>query len=351
MIVWVGQNNKSVLQLKRGMATLNFLNSGTRVGYHITKKPTLTETFTRMLDTPLRAYQLYLGNARSWSVPKVDPEDIVTAGSILRSNNKYGVIHASLLYNMAGATNGDADPKYDTSLATTRHNLTTELDIAAGSGCGVVVHIGSRKDSDLGMMTIAETINHVLTTTTDSTRTIAKYIDTPISDFKSQRRVILENSAGEGNKLGATLDEIATIINMVDSDHRDQVSVCIDTAHAFGAGSADFGVSENVIKFYDDFDSIIGLDRLEVFHLNDSRVAYNAKRDLHENLGLGYQFGSEREDNNDGMLGLYTFMTYAEYHGVPIIGEPPAKTKDKKPGPGGMWDYDVLRSIYPVEHS
>lgn len=329
---------------------LVFLNPRIRLGYHITKLASLEETFSRMLNTPLRSYQLYLGNSRSWAQPKVDPLDIMVARRIIQNNGRYVCVHASLLYNIAGATNGPTDPKYHTSLERTRNNLMTELDVATGMGAGVVVHTGSRKDKDEGLIDTATTINQVLSGASNDSIKMAKALEIPLYEFKKSRKLILENSAGEGNKLGFSLDSISSIIEAVDEEYRDQVMVCIDTAHAFGAGEYDFGMESDVVRFYDEFDDKIGLQHLEVFHLNDSRVPFGSRRDLHENLGLGYIFSSRRDgDVKDGGAGLKKFMEYIENNDIPFIGEPPAKTADGQPGPGGRRDYDVLRSIYNIE--
>jgi len=326
-----------------------FHDSSIRFGYHITKQKSLEATFLRMLPTPLRSYQLYLGNARSWTAPKVEVDDIMNARNIISKNGKYVCVHSSLLYNIAGATNGPLDPKYHTSLANTRRNLLIELDISAGMGAGAVVHTGSRKDKDAGLIDTTQTINNVLTAETPQTLELAKTLEIPIYEFKRMRKIILENSAGEGNKLGSSLSSISDIIESIDEDCRDQVKVCIDTAHAAGSGEYDFGISDEIVRFYKEFDDIIGLERLEVFHLNDSRVPVGAKRDLHENLGLGYLFSDDRDDGNNGSEGLKTFIEYAQHHNIPFIGEPPAKTKDGKEGPGGRWDYNMMRKIYTIE--
>jgi len=182
---------------------------------------------------------------------------------------------------------------------------------------------------------------------TKNTKNIARGLDIPLEEFKSSRKIILENAAGEGNKLGSTLDEIGQIISGVREDLRPQLKVCIDTAHIFGAGQYDFGKAKEVKRFYRDFDQKIGLDYLEVFHLNDSRVAYGSRKDRHENLGLGYIFGVERNEemNGDGLEGLKALVEEAEKRRIPLIGEPPHKTKNGSPAPGGFWDYQVLRQI------
>lgn len=332
--------------------TIVFHNPNIRLGFHIGKDSKgLEKTFSNMIHTPLRSYQVYISNGRAYQPPKVDVSDIRKANHVLVRNGKYACVHGCLLYNLAGATNGREDPNYQRNLNNTAHGLMSELDVAAGFGAGVVVHIGSRKDRKAGVFTIARCIESVLTGHNAATKELSKGLQIPLENVKLNRKIILENAAGEGNKIGSNLDEIADIINSVSEKVRDQVKVCIDTAHIFGAGQYDFGSPGDIVKFYDDFDEKIGLDKLEVFHLNDSRAAYGSKKDKHENIGMGYIFGVDRDENRDGdgVLGLQKFIEMAEERRIPMIGEPPAKMRDGTIGPGGIWDYTVIRGLCGLE--
>jgi len=332
------------------MTSLVFHNSNIRLGFHIGKLPTLAKSFERMISTPLRSYQIYIANGRAWHRPEPNVADIRETKSILDRNGKYACVHGSLLYNMAGSPKFRDDPCFQKKLDSTCSGLQAELDIATGFGAGVVAHIGSCRDKEKGIFTIARSIETVLEGKTASTKKLAKELQIPLDEFISSRKLILENAAGEGTKIGSNLDEIAEIICKVKPEVRDQVKVCIDTMHIFGAGQYDLGDPEVVETFFSEFDEKIGLDRLELFHLNDSRVPFGSKRDLHENLGVssGYIFGGRREKGN-GFEGLKKLIDLSEEYRIPLIGEPPAKTWDKKPGPGGVWDYQVIKQICNLE--
>ncbi|HMP28458.1 MAG TPA: deoxyribonuclease IV [Saprospiraceae bacterium] len=333
------------------LTSVVFTNPDIRLGFHISKEKTLKKTFERMTEAPLSSYQIYISNGRAYQAPKADASDIREAKNILFRNGSYACVHGCLLYNLAGATDGTKNANYHRNLQNTKNGLMSELDIAAGFGGGVVVHIGSRKEKKEGIAVIAKTIASVLTEDNPATKLLSKGLSIPIDEMKLARKIILENAAGEGNKIGANLDEIAQIINKVPKDLQPQIKVCIDTAHIFGAGQYDFGSPKSVVKFYKDFDKKIGLDKLEVFHFNDSRVPFGSKKDRHENIGMGYIFGVERDEdlNGDGVDGLLKFVEKAEQYRIPLIGEPPAKTKDKEPAPGGIWDYAVISSLCKLE--
>lgn len=333
---------------------LVFHNGDIRLGFHIGSYGTLFESFQRVVETPIRSYQIYIAGEAPWKPPVQTPTDILMTRQLLkRYPGRYACVHGSLMYNLAGCVGGRNDPKFSRALQNTINGLTGELDVAAGFGAGVVVHIGAAKKKDKGMFTISRAIEAALDKETPYTKTLSKEIQVPV---KLNRKIILENAAGEGNKIGSNLDEIAFIINGIDERYHPQIKVCIDTAHIFGAGQYDFGKTDQVVQFYEDFDAKIGLDKLELFHLNDSRAAYGTKKDRHENLGMGYIFGVDRDErpiedggDGDGLEGLRKLIDFAEERRTPLVGEPPQYDRHKNPAVGPVWDYNVIRHICSLE--
>lgn len=112
----------------------------------------------------------------------------------------------------------------------------------------------------------------------------ADAITQALTDVPGRVRVLLETTAGSGTALGATFEELATIIARVPKRLRRRVGVCIDTAHVFAAGY-------DLASQYDDvmarFGDVVGFDRLGVMHLNDSKVPLGSRRDRHELIGEG----------------------------------------------------------------
>jgi deoxyribonuclease IV len=326
------------------MAAILYHDPNLRYGFHISKRGTITNSIEYMLPaTRLSAYQIYLSNRGGWKLAEADSTDILQTRTLIERHNKTLVAHSKLIHNLAGATHGPTDKKYKYNLSQTREGLSRELDIMSGlGGLGVVVHIGSSKDRDMGLDVIVKSVESVLLDETDYLKSLSTDLSIPIYDLQLSRKVILENSAGEGNKIGSTLDEIAEIVNRIDPALRDRVGVCLDTAHLCGAGEYDMGIPDDVIRLYDDFDDKIGLDRLSLFHLNDSRGKLGSKKDRHENLGLGHLFSPDRDDNVNGLDGLYTMLDMAKTHKIPMIGEPPAKSASGGIGPGGHHDICVV---------
>lgn len=112
----------------------------------------------------------------------------------------------------------------------------------------------------------------------------AEAIGIALDAVRGNTRILMETTAGSGTAIGATFEEMAQLIEMVPAALRDRVGVCIDTAHIFAAGYDVVGDYDGVLLRFDD---VIGLDRLGMMHLNDSKVPLGSRRDRHELIGEG----------------------------------------------------------------
>ena len=94
----------------------------------------------------------------------------------------------------------------------------------------------------------------------------------------------METTAGSGTAIGGTFEDLAALIDAIPDSHRARVAICLDTCHAYSAGY-------DLANAYDDvwrqFDDILGMSRLKVMHLNDSKTPFNSRRDRHELIGEG----------------------------------------------------------------
>jgi deoxyribonuclease-4 len=145
-------------------------------------------------------------------------------------------------------------------------------------------------------------------------------------DIKVQ--ILLETTAGQGATVGYRFEHFARIIEMIEEDER--IGVCLDTSHVFAAGYA-IETSEGYEATMKEFDRIIGLGRLKLIHLNDSKAAVGTRVDRHEHIGQGY-------------LGLESFrllMQDTRLADIPFILETP---KGKAPS-GEDWDRVNLRTL------
>jgi apurinic endonuclease APN1 len=315
-----------------------YFDSNIKIGCHITKKNSLFRSLKRMLTTPLTAFQVFVSNPRSLSPLKINNEiidDLVQTKEFLSVYQKYMCIHGSLTINLCGGTD-DKNLESKTEIMLTR--VIDELDYGAAVGVGVIIHTGSHKNSKKGIDLISQNIQISLSTITENTKYISNYLKISPKEFIKRRKIILENSAGEGSKLGKNVGELGLILNNLDDSLKEQVRFCIDTAHIFGSGVYNFGKSMDIERFYKEFDDTIGLQYLELFHLNDSRVPFNSKKDRHENLCFGFIF--EKKESQ-----LKKFIEYAIKNNIVLIGEPPHTTKDGNTGPGFKQDYKLISSL------
>ena len=141
--------------------------------------------------------------------------------------------------------------------------------------------------------------------------------------------VLLETTAGQGTGIGHTFEQLAEILDRIGPTNR--VGVCLDTAHVFAAGY-DLRQPADAASVLDRFDAVIGLDRLRLLHLNDSKTALGSRVDRHAHIGEG----------TIGLAGFAIFMTDPRLAGIPRIIETP------KPKGSPDWDrinLDRLRGL------
>jgi deoxyribonuclease-4 len=128
-------------------------------------------------------------------------------------------------------------------------------------------------------------------------------------------QIALETMAGKGSECGRTFEEIAAIIDGVHLNEK--LSVCFDTCHVHDAGYDIVNDFDGVLKQFDD---IIGLDRIKVLHINDSKNVRGAAKDRHENIGFG----------NIGFDALNYIVHHDQLSAIPKILETPYVGEDKK---------------------
>lgn len=171
-------------------------------------------------------------------------------------------LHASYLINLASVS----DDIYRKSIK----NMSEHLKIAELMGAnGLIFHLGSskglNKDTALDKEVVAmkEILKNVL----------------------GKSELIMENSAGGGDKIGSDIQEIKFLFDKVNSP---RVKACFDTAHAFEAGIIKEYTKEKVEKLLDEWNSAIGIENLVALHINDSKTSFGSHHDKHENIGDGY---------------------------------------------------------------
>lgn len=135
------------------------------------------------------------------------------------------------------------------------------------------------------------------------------------SALKLSTMVLLENTSGMGSSLGYNFSQLSYIMERV--GYKDKIGVCFDTCHAFAAGynlAEERGIEDTLTEM----DRIIGLDRLKVIHLNDSKYYLNSRKDRHTHIGEGFI----------GLEGFRILVNHRLVKDMPFILETPKKNDD-----------------------
>lgn len=148
-------------------------------------------------------------------------------------------------------------------------------------------------------------------------------------------QIALETMAGKGSECGRTFDQLAKIIDGV--THNENLSICMDTCHIHDAGYDIVGDFDGVLN---EFDQIIGLDRLKVLHVNDSKNPRGSRKDRHENIGFGHI----------GFDALSYVVHHPQLTNIPKILETPYVGDDKKnKKPPYKFEIEMLKNREFVE--
>jgi deoxyribonuclease-4 len=222
------------------------------------------------------ALQVFVDNPTAWKRRSEPPADLPTFRDRLAVLGIGPVaVHASYLVNLAAPV----DDLFERSVVLLAH----EMDEAPTYGARFVnVHIGSHKGAGLasGIARVAEGVARVFALSTVTPRP-----EGPL--------LVLENSAGGGDGIGTTVEELERILEAVEACGvaAEQVGICLDTAHLWGSGY-DMANREGVDAVIADVDARIGLGRVVMVHLNDSKAARGSKLDRHQHLGAGEMGGA-----------------------------------------------------------
>jgi len=128
--------------------------------------------------------------------------------------------------------------------------------------------------------------------------------------FEPEVMILLETTAGQGSVMGAKFEEIGEILSLLSEKNRKRVGICFDTCHVFAAGY-DISTARGFEKTMEEFDNILGIERLKVFHLNDSKTDCGSRKDRHEHIGRG----------KIGELPFKIIMNSSQFRDIPKVIE------------------------------
>lgn len=235
-------------------------------GFHASAAGGVDQAPERAAAEGAEVFQFFSRSPRGGPAPKLTKEIITNWQVELKKHSIQATyIHAPYYINFA-STNDKI--RYG-SVAVIRDEL--ERGTVLGVK-GLMTHLGSSKD-------VGEK---------EGTKKTIEGITKVLTGYKGTTKFLLENAAGAGAVIGDTMEELSAIIKGVEKNlkKKNVIGVCWDTQHGFASGY-DIRTKATIDSWLKKFDTLIGLDRLVLFHANDSKIEFNGHKDRHDDIGFG----------------------------------------------------------------
>ena len=277
-----------------------------KIGFHVSIEGSVDKAVDRALKLGCNTFQIFTKNPRQWMSRALTSEETMAFTEKVQINDVKPVFgHMAYLPNLASSK--DAVYSRSVTMLILELKRCRQLKIPY-----LVIHLGSHLGAgvEFGFTRIINAIDRAF-----------EVVDGSVM-------LLLENSAGSGNSMGSSFEELEHIMSRLFDSKR--VGICFDTCHAFAAGY-DLRSQKSIEATLRAFDAIIGFGKLKLVHLNDSKGDLNSHIDRHEHIGEG-RIGDEGIRNVlESRLGQF-----------PLILETP---KDEKTG-----DIENLRKVHLLSH-
>lgn len=266
-----------------------------KIGSHVSMsgKKMLLAASEEAVSYGASTFMIYTGAPQNTRRKKIEELNI-EAGLLHMKENGISdiIVHAPYIINIGNTTN---PATFELGV----NFLQSEIERTNAIGAKQIVlhpgaHVGA--GADKGIEKIIEGLNEVL------------------SERDHDVQIALETMAGKGSECGRTFEEIAQIIDGV--THNEKLSVCFDTCHVHDAG---YNIVDDFDGVLEEFDKIVGLDRIKVLHINDSKNPQGSHKDRHENIGFGHI----------GFKALNYIVHHPQLADIPKILETPYVGTDK----------------------
>jgi deoxyribonuclease IV len=259
------------------------------IGAHVSPAGGPAKAVERGVERGARSIQIFNQNPRQWKPREYSAEEVADFRTAMAESDVDALlIHAVYLLNPASE---DADFREKT-LASLRTSLRAGAALGAHA---VVLHPGSALKAGGAVDAAIDRAGAVIV------EALAESEDCPLH---------LEDTAGAGGTLGRSFEELARLLEVAGGDER--LGVCLDSCHLLASGY-DIRTAEGLADVLDEFDRVVGLDRLGSLHVNDSATPLGSNRDRHINLG----------DGEIGRAGIAAFLSEPRFEGLPCVLEGP----------------------------
>ena len=230
------------------------------IGCHLSTTKGFENMGKEAISIGANTFQFFTRNPRGGKAKDIDPKDIEALLNIMKENNFSKILaHAPYTLNACSAderTREFALEMMEDDLKRMEFLPNNLYNFHPGS------HV--KQGVDVGINYIVDMLNKVIKP-------------------EQTTKVLLETMAGKGTEVGRSFEEIAEIISRVEL--KGHIGVCLDTCHVYDAG---YDIVNDLDNVLDEFDRIIGLDRLHAIHLNDSKNPFKSHKDRHEKIGEGH---------------------------------------------------------------
>ena len=256
-----------------------------RIGCHLSSSKGFLHMGKEATEIGANTFQFFTRNPRGSKAKEIDEKDVEKYHVFAKEHDISQILaHAPYTLNPCSK---DAHTR-EFALMTMEDDL-KRMEYVPGNCYNF--HPGSHvgQGAEEGIKMIAETLNQILKKEQHTT-------------------VLLETMAGKGTEVGRSFEELRAILDRVEL--KDHMGVCLDTCHVYDAG---YDIVNHLDQVLDEFDSIIGVERLRAIHMNDSKNPFASHKDRHEKIG-------------EGSLGVKTFETMVNHpklQGIPIYLETP----------------------------
>ncbi|GAA0349973.1 deoxyribonuclease IV [Bacillus horti] len=256
-----------------------------KLGCHVSIKEGFLAAAKRALSFGAKSFQYFPKNPRSLSVKNINDSDALACAHFCKQHNLVSFAHTPYPTKLCPTTN--------TSRELIQSSLLNDLEIAEHCGSvGVIVHFGQSKERDrlAGYKQMINLLNEVL------------------EQWKGEALLLIENNAGQGSRMGITLEEMVQIRTL--TSYPEKIGFCLDTCHAFASGLWNGQTKEPLIT---DAKKLNYLENLKVIHLNDSVYPFRSYRDRHACLG----------DGKIELNGFIDLLSCSELQNTPFVLETP----------------------------
>ena len=315
-----------------------------KIGCHVSIAGGIDNSVKRAEELGCSTMQIFSKNAATWREKILDKEEIKRFKRNLKKSSidiNPIFIHTSYLINLASPS----DELYFKSINSFVEEM-KRADLLLADPY-LITHPGAHTGigEEYGIQRVIRAFNIILERS---------------ADLNLKTMILLENTAGSGTHLGYTFGQLKRMIE--EAEDRKRIGICFDTCHAFAAGY-DLSYREGVKQTLEELDKFLGLERLKVIHLNDSKYPLGSRKDRHMHIGKGYiglkgfeiivnhrflkdlpfvletpKFG-QRDDLEN--INLVKTMTGERFSGAIVIKQ----ERTREPSPGGCDIYFYFKDL------